>query len=315
MKNLVDEVNFFLTYSNFSDNTIRNYRYSLMSFSNEIAKITDTPLNELYIDKIYEVYDNTDTLIMYKPIDASLIDDYFNSKIHKGYSYLKGAKDAIGSFFNYLERNYDFPNIMKDIVFNVRSYKPKNRRVNILSNHDILKFFHYLVSYSQNTIRDSLLFILFLTTGCRSSEITNIKIKDIYFEDNQLFLPHTKHNKSNMIPLRSGITDSIKIYCLHNNLGPNDKLFDLNQDQIRRLFYGYLKKAELPKVTLHSLRHSFASTMVDADAQINNIQQILGHADVKTTKGYVQPNLSANKNIKIKENEELYRYFSRYFKL
>lgn len=235
-----------------------------------------------------------------------MIDDYFLSSLSKGYSCYKGNKDAIGSFFNYLNRNYGFPNLVKEMNIKVNKYKYQKNNVDILSRHDILKFFHYIVFKSDNRNRDVLLFILFITTGCRSSEIVNIKVQDIIWEDNLIYLPKTKHNKSKYIPLRPGLSDSIKSYCQKNNLQKTDYLFNLNQNQMKNLFYKRLKEANLPRVRLHSLRHSFATMMVESGATLTEVQQLLGHVDIFTTKGYIHPNIISNKKIKIKENEETF---------
>lgn len=315
MQTLILEINDFLSNSTYSNNTKRNYRYKLLNFSEELEIYSDIPLKDLHLQRIYEVRDINGIFITYRSIDVPLMDQYFRSQLHRGYYCLKDNKDALGAFFNYLNRNYDFPNIMKELNFDVSYYKPKNKRVPILSNHDILKFFHYIVSNNYNRVRDTLLFTLFLTTGCRSSEIVNLKIKDFYWEDEKVFLPQTKHNKSNMVPLRLGLAESIKDYCIKYNLREHDNLFNLNQTQIRELFYDCLAQANLPKVTLHSLRHSFATMMVNAGAAITEVQQLLNHADVITTKGYVQPNLTSNKNINIKENDEIYRSLSKLLKL
>lgn len=97
-----------------------------------------------------------------------------------------------------------------------------------------------------------------------------------------------------------------------NNLQGENYLFDLSQGQIRALFYSYLNKAQLPKVKVHSLRHSFATTMVESGASILEVQQLLGHSDVITTKGYVHPNLVRNKNITIQENDEIFQQYQLY---
>ena len=203
---------------------------------------------------------------------------------------------------------------MNQIDFDLIQLKPKNKKTTILSNHDILKLIHYIVSESENLERDILLFTLFIMTGSRLSEIANIKVKDISWDENTILIPKTKHNKSKIIILKSGFAKDIKKYCTNHNIDSNNNLFNLSKWQIRKLFYGYLEKANLSKVTVHSLRHSFATTMVESGANIIEVQQLLGHADVITTKGYVQPNITRNKNIKIKENEDIFSYVRKKMK-
>ena len=311
IQNLTIEISLFLDGSNFAASTIKGYKCRLSEFARVLAKDTNTPLEELHLQKIYELYDNNNFFIAYRPIDISLIDNYLISRINRGYYFLRDNRDALGSFFNYLNRNYDFPNLMKELNFNVSYYRPKNIKVDILSRHDLLKFFHYIVFNSHNRDRDVLLFILFITTGCRSSEIVNIKVQDISWEENILYLPKTKHNKSKYIPFRPGLGDSVKVYCMKYNLHNQDSLFDLDQTQMRNLFYKCLDQANLPRVRLHSLRHSFATMMVEAGAMITEVKQLLGHVDIFTTKGYVHPNLISNKKVIIKENKEIFDSISK----
>ena len=59
-------------------------------------------------------------------------------------------------------------------------------------------------------------------------------------------------------------------------------------------------------VKLHSLRHSFATLMYESGSDITLIQQLLDHSELTTTKTYVHPNYIRNKNIRIKENDDIY---------
>lgn len=313
MNCLADEINKFLIYSNYAENTKNKYKNKLLGFAKFLANNTDTTLDELHLLKVYEVYDTNDNFISYRPLNVLLVDSFFNSLIDNGYYGLRDNRDALAAFFLYLNRNYNFPNLMNEIDFDLNQYRPKNKRTNILSKHDTLKLIHYIVAEGENLERDVLLFSLFLMTGARLSEIADLKVKDILWEDNTIYIAKTKPNKSKIIPLKSGLSEDIKRYCIINKLDSNDSLFNLSKDQIRNLFYSYLNKAHLPKVNLHSLRHSFATTMVESGASITEVQQLLGHADVITTKGYVQTNISRNKNIVIKENNDIFRYVSKKF--
>lgn len=307
MENLLSEIDNFLNSSNFSENTIKNYGNRLHNFAHELSLLTDTPVEELHLLRIYEIIDNKNNFVIHRPLNTKLVEEYFSSKINNGYYSYKDNKDALGSFFNYLNRNYDFPNLVKKMNIKINKYRSTTTNVDILSRHDILRFFHYTVFKSSNRNRDVLLFILFLTTGCRSSEISSIRIKNISLEENLIYLPKTKHNRSKYIPLRPGLSDSIKSYCEKMNLNDEDFLFNLDGNQMRELFYKRLKEANLPKVKLHSLRHSFATLMVDSGSTLTEVQQLLGHADIFTTKGYVHSNIMRNKRIKIKENDEIFK--------
>lgn len=305
MENLNIEIERFLLITPYSKSSKIHFKRGLSIFARSLAASTDTDLEELHLEKIYEVYDEEENFQTYRSLDAPLIDQHFDRNLNKGYSWLHEQRDSLSAFFSYLHRNYNYKNPMKEITFDLKKYKPK-RSVKCLSKHEVLKFFHYLISYSTNLNRDVLLFTLFITTGCRISELINLKVQDIYWDDNTIFLPKTKHSQSRILPLRDGLAQSIKSFCLQNMLKDNDNLFQLSGPQIRSLFYDYLKMANLPKVNIHSLRHSFATFMSESGADITVVQQLLGHSDLFTTKGYVHSSLIRNGSMIIKENDTLY---------
>ncbi|MGM0836750.1 MAG: tyrosine-type recombinase/integrase [Bacillota bacterium] len=311
MRELSREIEKFIKTSQHSKRTKELYKYQLSRFSIELAEIIDTPVEKIHLNEIYEVYDNKGHLIYYRPIDAAILDKYFNNNLNKGYHWLKDRRTAISAFFKFLHRNYDFNNIVLEINFELKKYKPKNPKVTCLSKHEMLKFFHYLVSYSKNLNRDVLLFTFFITTGCRISELINLKVNEIYWDDNTIFLSKTKHNNSRTIPLRSGLSNSIKAYCTDKNLMDSDNIFNLTSKEIRKIFQEFLTMANLPKVNIHSLRHSFATFMSEAGADLTVVQQLLGHSDLFTTKGYVHSNQIRNNQIKIKENQKIYQHLSK----
>ncbi len=108
------------------------------------------------------------------------------------------------------------------------------------------------------------------------------------------------------MPLRKGLTKSLKTFCTKNNLNGNDYLFDLSVQQFKDLFHSYLAHANLPKVGIHTFRHSFATFMSEAGADITVIQQLLDHEELTTTEGYIEPNIIRNQNIRMVENEHLF---------
>jgi site-specific recombinase XerD len=311
MENALIEVGKFHKQSRYSQGYKQNLKCNLAKFFIHLSEVTDTPIKEIHLQKVYELYDRDGNFIGYRSIDSYLIDQFLFNNTHKGYYWLRHMRKALSAFFRFLYRNYDFKNVMEDITFNLSHYKPKNITINCLSKHEILKFFHYLISYSENLNRDVLLFTLIITTGCRKSEILSLKVQDINYEDNTILIAKTKHYQSRTIPLRKDLAKYIKIYCIQNNLINNENLFDLLPIELNNLFKTYLELANLPMVRLHSLRHSFATFMTEAGADITVVQQLLGHSDLFTTKGYVHANTVQNRKITLRENELIYSKLSK----
>jgi integrase len=306
LENIKIEIDKFLKISRYAESTKEMFEHYLRIFSKDLAEITDTNINELHLEKIYERYDRDGNFVSFGSINPELIEQYLFTKLRKGYYWVRNMRNALSAFFRYLNRNYDFTNVIGDLSFKLNQYKVKNKPIKSLSKHEVLKFYHYLISYSENLDRDVLLFTLIITTGCRRSEIIKLKVQDVNWEDNTIIFPKTKHYQSRTVPLRQGIANCIRVYCKYYNLQADKYLFDLTPTKLNNLFTKYLDLANLPRVGIHSLRHTFATFMTEAGADITVVQQLLGHSDLFTTKEYVNPNIIQNKEISLKENDKIY---------
>ncbi|MFT4416032.1 tyrosine-type recombinase/integrase [Fredinandcohnia humi] len=306
MKILAEEINKFFEVSGFSDGTIKIYSKRLQEFVEYLSVETNTKVCEIHLKKVYVIVDIKGKIIGFKPIDSKLIDKFFSKNINKGHNWISEARKAIGSFFKYLNRTYDFKNIMDSTSFNFKQYRKERNYTNILSRHDLLKLFHSIVSNSKVLKRDLLLFTLLITTGSRISEILNIKIRDINWNEETIILPLTKNREQRIIILRPDISEAIKKYTKEYGIEDNDYLFNLNYSQVSYLLKSFLKKVNLERVNIHSLRHSFATLMYESNTDITLIKQMLGHNDIEVTRNYIHPNYLRNRNLVIKENDFIF---------
>lgn len=139
--------------------------------------------------------------------------------------------------------------------------------------------------------------VTILHTGLRISELTNLRLQDVNFERETIFVAHGKGDKERTIP----ISDELKKALLHyfQMIRPqcnSDYFFAL--ESTGRLSTQYLnqiiskaaKDAGLPHVSAHNLRHSFASILIHNDANLVCVQKLLGHNDIKTTSIYLHAN-------------------------
>lgn len=318
MNNLVVEVDKFIKLSKVSNGTQKRYAMNLNQFIGFLESTTDTNSNEIHLEKIYELVDQTGVTITFLSIDEKLIDRYFFRNIDKGYRWLANNRNTLGSFFKYLIRNYKFTDVIGKTSFNVNHYKPTPKATSILNRHDIIRFLQGLIIHSEYYERDLLLFTLLLSTGCRISELLNIKVKDINFKNDLLKIWMSKVNRERILVLRDGFGELLNIHCNNNKLVENDYLFSSNKgnkltsSQVRELYHDLLVKAQLPRTRIHDLRHTFATLMYESGSEIIIIQQLLGHKNTDTTQSYVHPNYVRNINIKIKENEEILRSVKKY---
>ena len=141
-------------------------------------------------------------------------------------------------------------------------------------------------------LKDLVLFAV--NTGLRQSELINLRFKQINFKNKSVILDNqyhiTKSKKVRTVPLNQTCCDIINNRI--KNSGIEDTVFTLNgsqikQDYIVHKFKVYVLKAGInPKLKFHSLRHSFASWLVERGVSIYQISKLLGHQDVSTTQIY-----------------------------
>ncbi len=138
--------------------------------------------------------------------------------------------------------------------------------------------------------------------GLRVSELINLQISKIYFEDSFIRVVG-KGSKERLVPIGKEAIDSIKLYLKHSRKkiiikkGNEDILF-LNRrgSKMSRVMIFYIVKNLANKLNLkkkispHSFRHSFATHLIEAGADLRAVQEMLGHASIITTEIYTHLN-------------------------
>jgi len=149
--------------------------------------------------------------------------------------------------------------------------------------------------------RDKLIIELFYFTGIRLSELLNIKISDINFNNTSVKVLG-KRNKERLIPLNFELSQNLKNFISQNNL--SKFLFtDINHKKLyskkvyRIVNYYISKVSSLKKRSPHILRHSFATHMLNNGADINAIKELLGHANLSATQIYTHNSISKLKSV------------------
>ena len=149
--------------------------------------------------------------------------------------------------------------------------------------------------------RDKLIIELFYFTGIRLSELLNISIKDVDFNNSQIKVLG-KRNKERLIPLTYTLISELKNYINKHNLNRylfvdenNKKLYS---KKVYRIVNKYISKvSSIRKKSPHILRHSFATHMLNNGADINAIKEILGHANLSATQIYTHNSIKKLKNV------------------
>ena len=149
--------------------------------------------------------------------------------------------------------------------------------------------------------RDKLILEMFYFTGIRLSELLNISISDIDFNNSQIKVLG-KRNKERLIPLTYSLISDLKVFINKFNIG-NYLFVDENKKKlyskkVYRIVNKYISKvSSLKKKSPHILRHSFATHMLNNGADINAIKEILGHSNLSATQIYTHNSIKKLKNV------------------
>jgi site-specific recombinase XerD len=139
--------------------------------------------------------------------------------------------------------------------------------------------------------------------GLRIGEAINLELKDIRPESNMLYVRQSKGRKDRPVPLSAGVyavlDHYIKLYAPHVYVfeGVNGGKYSYSSS--RQLFKRAVRSSGLRRhITLHTLRHSYATHLLQSGTDIRYIQEILGHNDPKTTMIYTRVTMRDLRDIK-----------------
>lgn len=215
------------------------------------------------------------------------IDDCSSDKIRAYMLYcineLKLSENTLHSRLNalkfYFEKVKGDPRLFVEIP---RPKKPK-KLPKTIHQSDIKKIFETTNNLKHNTILK-----MCYGMGLRVSEIVNLKITDIDSKNMQVFIARAKGKKDRYANLPQSLLAQLREYFMAYK--PKEYLFEgqyggkYSTRSAQAVFKAALKAAKINKeVGIHSLRHSFATHLLENGTDIRFIQDLLGHNDIKTT--------------------------------
>ncbi len=160
----------------------------------------------------------------------------------------------------------------------------------VIAPADIKKMFEATSNLKHNTMLK-----LCYGLGLRVSEIVNLKITDIDSKSMQVFIERAKGKKDRYVNLPESILPQLRTYFIEYK--PKLYLFEgqfggqYSSRSAQQVFKNAMLKAKINKtLSIHSLRHSFATHLLEQGTDIRFIQELLGHNDIKTTLIYTQVN-------------------------
>ena len=144
-------------------------------------------------------------------------------------------------------------------------------------------------------IRDRAILELMYASGLRVSEVCNLKVEDLDFNQGLLFVKQSKGKKDRIVPVNSVALNWINRYLrVRKHHSPflflSTRGRPLTRQRIWQMIKEYAVKAGIDpkKVHPHVIRHSFATHILLRGADLRSVQELLGHASIKTTQVYTE---------------------------
>jgi len=192
-----------------------------------------------------------------------------------------------------------FKQILKrNLFFSIRRPKKEHYLPVVISKEEIQSIINAV-----SNIKHKLMISLAYGSGLRVSEVVNLKVKDINFNELTINIRQAKGNKDRLTILSEKIIPELR--QLIANKTAEDFVFasirgeKLTSRMAQKIFAAGLKKSGIKRsATFHSLRHSFATHLLESGVNIRYLQELLGHQSLKTTQIYTQITDRMIKNIK-----------------
>jgi site-specific recombinase XerD len=255
----------FLKRRNCSKHTVKNYMNTLKHF----AIWLDVPIEQVTNKKVLAYIDFL--------LDRNLKPKTINCHL-----------DSIRGFYEHLrsEEALSIPNPVKR-GYALKLSRPLPRH---LRDEEVKKLFSVI-----NSLRDRAMFLLMLRCGLRVEEVSNLSLGAIDPRRRRIYVYNGKGLKDRVVYISNDAYDALVRYLRIRPSSRAKKLFLVQKGSrrgnplavrsIQKRMEHYARKAGL-KVSCHHLRHTMATQLLNADAKLVTIQDLLGHTRIKTTERY-----------------------------
>lgn len=259
----------------YSKNTIRGYRcvinyYRRTAQLKNIEDITEQNLREFFVFGRTQKNWTPRTFIRY----------YFSLTV----------------FFKWCVVNHYMP---QNPISEIELPRVEKRLPIKLTKQDALKLlevtYNYPYDYKFLRYRNHAIFSMFMFAGLRKSELLNLKLADVDIVNLTVFVNQGKGSKDRIVPMSYTLAESLKRYLVERkrlNKSCPEFFASLNRNLgftdigLKRLVIK-MRIASNLKFTVHKLRHTFATLMLEGGCDIFSLSKMMGHSDIKTTTIYL----------------------------
>jgi integrase/recombinase XerC len=201
---------------------------------------------------------------------------------------------TLRSLYKYIERKMGWQNAAIVQVKTAKAHKPLPRALSKVQAADVSDAPLSLQGPEWVLARDMALFTLLYGAGLRISEALNLTIQDVQMLDDILTITG-KGNKQRAVPILPIVKDRLFDYISRRPTSENKSLFiglrgkRLQPGIVQRQMRSMRAAFDLPEsATPHSLRHSFATHLLNEGVDLRAIQELLGHASLSSTQRYTE---------------------------
>lgn len=260
-----------LKFRRYANKTIKNYSFHVKTF----FKRTGKNPNEV----------KTEHITIYL--------EYLNQLMDISRSYFILCLSALSSFFR-----FGCKGIYGDPTKGVSRPRGQKKFPDILSINEVNNLFKVL-----HNLKHRLLLMITYSAGLRVSEVVRLKLNDLDFDRGLIHIRQSKGHKDRYVMLSNKIYKSFKEYCSEYHIQTwlfpgHNCIKHLSIRSAQNIFYKACNLASITKdVSIHSLRHSFATHLLEAGTDLRYIQELLGHKSTKTTEIYTHISRLDIKNI------------------
>ena len=258
-----------------SANSVYSYTYDLKKFHEYLTSINK--------DMMAATHDDVQQFLKFEKIKKK------NSS-----RTLARSLAAIRQFYNFVSENIPETENPTD---RIESPHIEKTLPDFLSITEIDRLFNLISEDDMYELRDKTIFELLYSCGLRITEAIEIKYSDIDYE-NRMLVVTGKGDKERIVPIGEEAIRLINKYMSDSRseiLGKRESEYffiskkgsKLNRKSVWRLLKNYVDRTKIEKnITPHTLRHSFATHLLENGADLRSVQELLGHMDISTTQVY-----------------------------
>jgi len=280
MEELIDNfINYLSVERGLSLNTLSSYKRDLKKYINYLKKRNINNLGNIKREEI-------STFLM--------------SQKDKGLSMNSISRNlvAIKVFHRFLVREGIYKNDPTSLLESPKTWKTIPE---VLSLSEVESMLNTIYPRSRLAIRDKAILELMYTTGMRVSELVNLRMEDLNL-DVGFVRCIGKGHKERIVPIGKKANLALTRYLnksrpklIKDKINPTLFLSQLSRKISRQSIWKIIKKSAKEarikkKIKPHTLRHSFATHMLERGADLRSVQEMLGHADISTTQLYTHIN-------------------------